>query len=410
MQSGGRGAAAVARHRAWRLPILALSVVLAMALLTDGLPRAAAETPEERALAEAKADLAQVRDRIEVAERDADDATDALDDADATLREMEAVVNDTTEAVERQRGVTRQAQTRLDRIERDRDELLQAFQQRAIRAYKLGPTTSFDVLLGGDEVVDAVARSTYLQRVLEGDQVDLEAIAAAEVAVEAERGRAQAEEDRLADLLREREEILDEVEELRNMRALEAADAQERVRELRERKDDLEGEQERIEQLIREKEAEERRRAAAARRQAQQQQAPSAPNPPRTTSSAGYSWPMCAPVTSEYGPRWGRMHRGIDLGARTGTPIGAVRAGQVISVGWQGGYGRLVMIRHDDGIVTAYAHMSSFSVSQGQQVQRGQRIGAVGSTGNSTGPHLHLEFRVGGQAQNPRQFLSGSPC
>lgn len=389
-------------------------VLLLGSLAGTPVGSADADTPEEQALSEAKAKLAEVRSEVEQAERVAEDATDALEDADATLREMEQVVNDTAEAVENQRQVTGRARQRLAQIEDERDELVRAFHQRAIRAFKLGPTTSFEVMLGGEDASDAIARSSYLRAVLDGDQVDIEAIDAAEVAVDAERVRAQAEEDRLNELLAEREEILEEVEELRSMRALEAANAREELRLLESEQDDLEAEQERIENLIREREAEQRRRAAAQReaeRQAERQrQSEQASNQQRPTSTAGYSWPLCAPVTSEYGPRWGRMHRGIDLGAPTGTPIGAARAGDVIFAGWQGGYGRLVLIRHGDGVVTAYAHMSSFSVGQGQRVERGQRIGAIGSTGNSTGPHLHLEFRVNGQAQNPRQFLSGSPC
>jgi hypothetical protein len=111
-------------------------------------------------------------------------------------------------------------------------------------------------------------------------------------------------------------------------------------------------------------------------------------------------------VTSEYGPRWGRMHRGIDQGASTGTPIGASKAGTVIFAGWQGGYGNLTLIDHHDGVVTAYAHQSRFAVSAGHlRGLQGQTIGYVGNTGNSTGPHLHFETRVNGNAVNPRQYL-----
>ncbi len=392
------------RVRAGGSLLLALAVLLS--LLGTGSV-ASAQSAEERQLEEAKAQLSEVREQIEDAERAADDAADALEDADATLREMEEIVNETTEAVERQRQATREAQDRLAELEEDRDELVKAFNQRAVRAFKLGPTSTIDVLLTGDDAADVVARTAYLERVLEGDQVDLETIEAASIAVDAERELAEAEQQRLEGLLEEREEILEEVEELRATRALEEADARERVRQLEEEQDDLEAEQGRIEDLIEEREAEARRQAEAQRQQ-QSQPSPSAPAP--SSSSGGYSWPLCAPVTSEYGPRWGRMHRGIDLGAPTGTPIGAARDGQVISAGWQGGYGRLMLIRHSDGVVTAYAHMNSFSVGEGAQVGRGQTIGTVGSTGNSTGPHLHLEFRVNGQAQNPRQFLSGSPC
>lgn len=390
----------------WTIAAIVLVAMLAAVapMITTGSP-AFAQTREQRQLEQAKARLDQVRDALEEAEAEAEVTQRAFEDAEATLREMEQIVNETTEAVESQRMATSQARSRLESLERDRDELVHAFNRRTIRAFKLGPTTTIDLLLAGEDAADAIARSAYLERVLEGDQIDLQMIEAASTAVAAERELAEAEQQRLEALLTEREQILDEVEELRAMRALEAADARERVATLRAQQDDLEAEQDRIEELIAEREAEARRQAQAARSSRSTRTA----SPP-ASSSGGYSWPLCAPVTSEYGPRWGRMHRGIDLGAPTGTPIGAAREGQVTFAGWQGGYGRLVLIRHAGGIVTAYAHMNSFSVSPGTHVSRGQTIGTIGSTGNSTGPHLHLEFRVGGQAQNPRQFLSGSPC
>ncbi|MCC5950363.1 MAG: M23 family metallopeptidase, partial [Nitriliruptoraceae bacterium] len=135
---------------------------------------------------------------------------------------------------------------------------------------------------------------------------------------------------------------------------------------------------------------------------------PSAPAP--STGGSGLAWPMCGPVTSEYGPRWGRVHRGLDLGGPVGTPIRAAGGGTVVFAGRQGGYGNLLLIDHGGGLVTAYAHLSSFAVGTGSSVSRGQTVGAVGMTGNTTGPHLHFETRSGGRAVNPRQYLSGSPC
>ncbi|MDJ1174419.1 S8 family serine peptidase [Roseofilum capinflatum] len=118
-----------------------------------------------------------------------------------------------------------------------------------------------------------------------------------------------------------------------------------------------------------------------------------------------------ARVTSEYGPRWGRFHYGIDLGARTETPIRAAKAGRVVYVGWDTtGYGNLIKIQHYDGTMTFYAHLSRFGVRVGQSVSGGAYIGRVGSTGNSTGPHLHFEVRVSPYRwrvnnRNPRNYI-----
>jgi murein DD-endopeptidase MepM/ murein hydrolase activator NlpD len=125
----------------------------------------------------------------------------------------------------------------------------------------------------------------------------------------------------------------------------------------------------------------------------------------RRVSGAGFIWPVSAPITSPFGWRWGRMHEGIDLGASYGSPIAAVAAGVVIYAGWEGGYGNLVVIDHGGGIATAYGHQSSIAVSLGQSVSQGETLGYVGSTGHSTGPHLHFEVRVNGQAVDPLGYL-----
>ena len=100
-----------------------------------------------------------------------------------------------------------------------------------------------------------------------------------------------------------------------------------------------------------------------------------------------------------------RAHKGIDYGAPKGTPIRSVGAGTVEFAGWQNGYGNAVEVRHGNGKSTFYAHMSRVDVRKGQRIEQGQNLGAVGSTGWSTGPHLHFEFRVNGAHRDPRSLL-----
>jgi murein DD-endopeptidase MepM/ murein hydrolase activator NlpD len=125
------------------------------------------------------------------------------------------------------------------------------------------------------------------------------------------------------------------------------------------------------------------------------------------------SFPVRAPITSHFGwrthPVLGtrRLHAGTDFGADTGTPIRAAGAGRVIYAGWQGGYGNTVIIDHGQGMTTLYGHCSQIYASDGQTVQQGEAVAAVGSTGMSTGPHLHFEVRVGGEPQNPLAYLGG---
>lgn len=110
-------------------------------------------------------------------------------------------------------------------------------------------------------------------------------------------------------------------------------------------------------------------------------------------------------VTSSFGPRWGRTHLGVDLGMPSGSPISAADSGTVIFTGYSGSYGNLVKVDHGNGMITYYAHCSRILADQGQIVEKGEIIAEVGSTGNSTGPHLHFEVRVNGQNVNPMNYL-----
>lgn len=124
-----------------------------------------------------------------------------------------------------------------------------------------------------------------------------------------------------------------------------------------------------------------------------------------------FSFPSDGSITSSFGSRlhpilgYRRFHAGIDFGATHGSTIRAADSGTVIFAGWYGGYGKAVIIDHGNGLTTMYAHASELLVSEGQGVQRGQAIAAVGSTGLSTGPHLHFEVRQNGEPVNPIAYL-----
>ena len=122
-------------------------------------------------------------------------------------------------------------------------------------------------------------------------------------------------------------------------------------------------------------------------------------------------WPAEGHLTSGFGnrvnPFTGKavLHAGLDIANRVGTPIVAPAKGTVVSAGWQNAYGNCVVINHGNSITTRYAHMDNFVVKEGQEVNRGEVIGAIGNTGRSTGPHLHYEVRVGGVPVNPMRYI-----
>ena len=123
-------------------------------------------------------------------------------------------------------------------------------------------------------------------------------------------------------------------------------------------------------------------------------------------ASQSFTWPTKGVFTSGYGWRWGRMHKGIDIANNVGTPIFAAKDGVIAFAGWSSGYGYLVEMAHGDGSSTRYAHNSRLLVKKGQMIPQGTRISLMGSTGRSTGPHLHFEIRrPGGAALDPMAML-----
>jgi murein DD-endopeptidase MepM/ murein hydrolase activator NlpD len=281
---------------------------------------------------------------------------------------------------------------------RDRQSLLQ---DRLRDIFLNDDNDGFLVLMGSRSFSDFVSHSQYLGMVCESDeqliktlQIEQEAIRFKQQQIDEKykrmltyRGRLKQKKESLEEIEQTRESLLERVEKERKY-------YQERRYVLEGHTQELENE---IQDLIR-----------AYQRRANSGSSGSY-TPARSTGA--FNWPADGPVTSSFGwrqhPIYGgwRMHTGIDLGAGYGQPIRASDGGTVIYSGWCGGYGNLVMIDHGKGITTLYGHCSSISVSNGQSVSKGQVIARVGSTGNSTGPHLHFEVRQNGVPINPWGYL-----
>ena len=121
---------------------------------------------------------------------------------------------------------------------------------------------------------------------------------------------------------------------------------------------------------------------------------------------ASFNWPVDGVISSRYGPRDGEFHYGLDIAADSGTPIAAALNGVVIEADWKNdAYGYAVMLQHNNGLQTLYGHASKLLVQPGDRIRLGETVALVGSTGNSTGPHVHFEIRVGGACVDPLEYL-----
>ncbi|HEX2032278.1 MAG TPA: peptidoglycan DD-metalloendopeptidase family protein [Actinomycetota bacterium] len=354
------------------------------------------EAEEERQglldeLGEADRDREALAEEIQVLNGDLEEARGRLAVVRARLDAARMALIETTEELEETRDRLRDQQRTLD--------------QRAATAYKLGPAVYLDVLLGSDDFRSLADRSAYLQSVL---TVDSDLV----VGLETTRSLVADQKDTVADVEAQLSEQWDrvhaEVERIAALKAEQQALQSEIEQEISVREGLLED----IEETKAEYEA------AVAELQAQSDQiravlqSGGSSGSGQVPSGGQLFWPTAGSISSGFGwrthPIFGtqRFHSGVDIGGACGQPIWAAEDGQVISAGYNGGYGNATVIDHGGGLATLYAHQSSFAVSSGQSVSRGQTIGYVGTTGWSTGCHLHFEVRVNGSPVDPVPYLT----
>ena len=258
----------------------------------------------------------------------------------------------------------------------------------------------------GTSVADFGARQAYLSATSAGVQDAIDAYRLDEASLQEARVTLVAAEQTAAGVTRaavaEEARLADVVAAQRAAQVGLAA----RISDLRQESTDLSGRQAQITGLIQAQAAADAARVAAEAASSRQRGSQASNG---AVSDVGLIWPIHGVVTSEYGPRWGGFHPGIDIATSYGTPIEASKSGVVVYSGYDGGYGNYVCIDHGGGLSTCYAHQSQIAVGDGESVGQGQVIGYEGSTGDSTGPHVHFEVRINGATQNPRDYLSGNP-
>ncbi len=419
-----------------RRALARLAPIVAVAALFSTLPALAQTDEIDRAKQEREATRAEAAalaaDLDPLLARDAE-----LEAAVESLELHVATQQAKLDAIQQSLAVSRAeadvAAERVVAMQLEIGRIRAALMARAVEAYVSPDSQRVDVILTSDDVTVAAHKRALLDTIStnEADLID----------------QLRAAEDQLADLAAEADATVarvreEEAGEADQLVALEQALADERrvrvalearIATLEAEIDALEAEEEAITRLVTgliadeearvAAEAEARRRAEEQRRLAEQAERnrggdderngggdaePEVPTPeplPPPESSGGLTWPTSGVVTSGFGPRWGRMHNGIDIAAGAGTPIYAAQAGTVVQAAPYGGYGNMIVIDHGSGFTTVYAHLSEFHVSAGTSVGRGSQIGAMGCTGSCTGTHLHFETRVNGIPQDPMLYL-----
>ncbi len=389
-------------HKAALVALAAVLLAASTPLLGDAGaqsvdPRAARDAVRrERAASAAELDGLKAEDAVLEA---------AVAELNANVAAQEARVADARRATAEARSAAERLADEVAATEQRVTELEQLLRDRAVESYigqGAGRGSQNDLLLDASDPTDLELRRVLIETVQGSDRGAIDQLAMTRQLLDRQR-------EEVAEAIAEAERL--EVETQARLDELDAARAeQQRLADALQAR--IDGVQAEVAALAAEEDAlvaiiaaNEAAAREAANRANGSGGGNAAGNVERPASASGLIWPTTGPVTSGYGMRWGAMHQGLDIAPPYGTGVYAANAGIVIFAGGQGGYGNLLLIDHGGGFVTAYAHLSGFAASSGQTVGRGEVIGYVGSTGDSTGPHLHFETRVGGAAQNPYNFL-----
>ena len=330
--------------------------------------------------------LDAARAEVEDIQREAETVADQVASIDKQVAAVESALDASTRLVERTQAEIAVLESEIRQEQREYDRVREQAVDIAVSLYKSGPSAQLEPFVSAQSLSDLTDSIEYSGNVAQTH---------AEVMVRTKRLEAELEvqtqdlEVKLAEALtlrREQERQAQHLKELRRAQSMKLADLREDVEAARREAAAIEARSAEIADSL----------AAAA---------PAAPLPVAASGSSGFAWPISGAITSGYGPRWGRMHSGVDIDCVTGAAIRASKAGTVVSASYdEGGYGYHVVIDHGGGLASLYAHASELYVTGGS-VSQGETIAACGSTGASTGDHLHFEIRVNGSPQDPMGYL-----
>lgn len=339
-----------------------------------------------------------------------------LERLDAELAEAQALLNEANQALRRTRTEIDRNTAELNETQHELELQRDRLRARVRASFMHGGVSYPEAVLDVETANELGVSLQYMRSMMSEDQNQVQQITSLERKYEAVIGRLDTlravqdqakaerarERNRVAELVAQRQEVAAQLQAQAEKHQSVLAQLESDERQYAAAVDDLEAESEAI-----------RGRLADLAAKARDEADPGGGAATPSTSSGRFQWPVNGALTSSFGYRTHpvlgtqRLHAGADFGAASGTPIVAADGGTVVSAGWQGGYGNAVIINHGAGIATLYAHQSRLAVSSGARVSRGQVIGYVGSTGMSTGPHLHFELRINGVPTDPVPRLRG---
>ena len=351
---------------------------------------------QNAAKADAETVIGSVSEQLRQIEEQLRQATAEL----GTIKEQRVAVENDITLNERQLA---EAQKRLEGRE-------SVFYKRVRDIYINGRLSYLDVVIGSKDFSDFANRLEVLKRIIDSDITLINEIKKERAEIEAHKQKLEADRAKLVELEKAALAKQAEIEQKKAERNVVLQKAQNDRATAMQAIEELNASSAQVSAMLKERQAA-RAAAAAATAAAAQSSGGQGASDNWVQGTGQLGWPVSGEITSPYGyrvhPIWGTTiyHSGIDIGVDEGTPVHAADGGVVVWSGWMGGYGYAVVIDHGNGLSTLYGHNSELAVDEGQSVAKGQVISYAGSTGNSTGPHVHFEVRVNGDPVDPMGYL-----
>ena len=376
------------------------AIFLAFCFMVTSIFVCAQDGGVRRDLNAKRQELRNQRKRLEIINDKERDIANQLNETQYSLQESRTSYNDTILRLDSAEMRLENIRTKLAEATDDYKTSQRVLGKRLREIYLEGDVGYIVVLLGAESFTDFLDHARYLSIIIANDQKLLEKVRTLKEELESQEKAAKQTVLEIQQLKKSQAERIIQLTKIEQQRSDLLAEVQGQRDSIASYVTELEG-------STRELEAQLQHTARSRQRTGR----PSAMHSARSWGTGTYCNPAEGPVTSYFGyrvhPIYGtmRFHSGIDIGAYYGSDILAADTGVVIESGWIGGYGNTIMIDHGGGYSTLYGHCSALYVSYGQTVQKGQPIAAVGSTGNSTGPHLHFEVRINGNPVDPLGFI-----